>query len=129
MQRRTFIIGLVSLAVACNRWRPGHPRQVALGSPDVAFDATLATLKLEQYRIESVDEHHYTIHARAKLDQHKDDAVTMLTFQVYDDDVLEVTFHGRHVREGGKMIHRKLETELDELLRLIHRAAIARSAG
>jgi hypothetical protein len=132
MQRRTVLLGLASLAiVACDRWQPGYPRQVPLGSPDVAFDATMQTLKVERYFIQSVDDAHYTIHAFSKIDGKKNKLDTVLTFQIYDDGVLEVTCRGRLVRQEGRevFIHRKLEEEIETLMRQIRQTAVSLSAG
>ena len=105
------------------------PLRARVGHPVVAFDATMSVLQLERYHIDAVDPHHLTIHARAKLDGHKDDPkyTSFIIFQCYGDGTLEASVRGFHVKVDEGVMHRKLAEEVETLMRRIHQAAYAMS--
>lgn len=134
MKRFLLAVVVLSLVLACGkRWYPAEPRVLQLGSPQLAYDATLAALENQGYWVARQDPARGQVVTKSKVDQPDDryreagddKRVSWISFQAYQDGSLRVTTWGYHVKQDEGVMHRKLASEVDELLQRIHSTAQA----
>jgi hypothetical protein len=139
MIARTVGVAVLLFMTGCGegRWRPYDVLHVQLSNPHVTFEAVLETLRVRGYQILETDPARLYLRARSQLDNdirvgafyQISVRTSFMTFQVRSDGSLHVGANGFHVRDGGALIHHKLDEERVELMYAIRDLAASRVGG
>ena len=116
------------LPLGCSdRWRSAAPRTVQLGESQLAFQATMVTLRQHRYSIAAYDPVRGFGRVTAKTDAEKGDPerLSSIELQTYADGAMRVSVGGRLVKADKGVMHRKLSDEVDQLVAAIHHNATA----
>jgi len=120
---------LFALAAACGggvRWVPYAPLQVrapaARGDPARSYAFALTRARELGYQIQQADPRGRTIRLMARLDaefvgapEWSASRSSSITIQAEPDGRLVLTVDGRHLRDRGRLVHRRLHDELTGL--------------
>jgi hypothetical protein len=120
--RRAFrqLLLLTLLAVAapmpgCNRWRPARVYEVSAKTPGRAtYEVTQEVLAAKKYQVLERDDAALSTRVRAHAHESSKTMASFIVVRVSDDGRVTLSPSGYLVRPDGT-IHRKLESELEEL--------------
>jgi hypothetical protein len=109
-------------------WVQNRPRQLAIGNPQLAFEAIVVTLRAGGYNTVEMDQARYYLRAASRVDGDVvgrvgawgsvsvTARVSWISFQVYSDGQIAATANGYHVRDQGAVMSRRLAEEIDSLM-------------
>jgi hypothetical protein len=116
--RQLLLLTLLAAAAptpGCNRWRPARVYEISAKSPGRGnYDAVHQVLAAKKYRVLERDDAALSARVRAHAHESNESMASFIAVRVNDDGRVTLSPSGYLVRPDGT-IHRKLESELEEL--------------
>jgi hypothetical protein len=116
--RQLLLLALLAAAAptpGCNRWRPARVYEISAKTPGRAnYDVVQEVLAAKKYRVLERDDAALSARVRAHAHESSESMASFIAVRVNDDGRVTLSPSGYLVRPDGT-IHRKLESELEEL--------------